>query len=96
MENYLETDTTADMFPEYPPASGAFTVGLKLEAVDPLNLATICVATVMKVLRFGYIMIRSGAFFVVNEYFIVILNLEFLLMIIFLCNVDILKVSFYV
>ena len=34
---------------------------MKLEAVDPLNLATICVATVMKVLRHGYIMIRSEA-----------------------------------
>ena len=35
-----------------------FKAGMKLEAVDPLNLATICVATVMKVLRHGYIMIR--------------------------------------
>lgn len=31
---------------------------MKIEAVDPLNLASICVATVTKVLRFGYIMIR--------------------------------------
>ena len=37
---------------------GQFKAGMKLEAVDPLNLATICVATVMKVLRHGYIMIR--------------------------------------
>ena len=35
---------------------------MKLEAVDPLNLATICVATVMKVLRFGYIMIRIDGY----------------------------------
>ena len=34
----------------------------KLEAVDPLNLATICVATVMKVLRYGYIMIRMDGY----------------------------------
>ena len=49
MENFLETDTTPDMFPEYPLPQTNFTVGMKIEAVDPLNLATICVATVMKV-----------------------------------------------
>ena len=49
MENYLEIDCTADMFPEYPQPPATFTVGMKIEAVDPLNLATICVATVMKV-----------------------------------------------
>ena len=73
METWAKTDSTPDMFPEYrclsdcflsktvcsfrqPP--GQFKAGMKLEAVDPLNLATICVATVMKVLRHGYIMIR--------------------------------------
>lgn len=62
METYEETDTTAEMFPEYrlPPAN--FKAGMKLEAVDPLNLATICVATVMKVLRHGYIMIRMDGY----------------------------------
>jgi len=30
--------------------------------VDPLNLATVCVATVMKVLRHGYIMIRMDGY----------------------------------
>ena len=35
---------------------------MKLEAVDPLNLASICVATVMKVLRYGYIMIRIDGY----------------------------------
>ncbi|XP_026463906.1 polycomb protein Sfmbt-like isoform X3 [Ctenocephalides felis] len=35
-----------------------FRVGMKLEAIDPLNLSTICVATVMQVLRYGYIMIK--------------------------------------
>ena len=49
MDNYLSTDCTPDMFPEYRPPPGNFVAGMKLEAVDPLNLATICVATVMKV-----------------------------------------------
>ena len=31
---------------------------MKLEAVDPLNLDNICVATVVQVRRFGYLMIR--------------------------------------
>ena len=39
-----------------------FKAGMKLEAVDPLNLATICVATVMKILRHGYIMIRMDGY----------------------------------
>jgi hypothetical protein len=34
-----------------------FQSGMKLEAIDPLNLSTICVATVMKVLRNNYLMI---------------------------------------
>lgn len=34
-----------------------FQEGMKLEAIDPLNLSTICVATVMKVLRSNYLMI---------------------------------------
>ncbi|KAE8752631.1 hypothetical protein FOCC_FOCC000753 [Frankliniella occidentalis] len=35
-----------------------FVEGMKLEAIDPLNLSSICVATVMKVLNEGYLMIR--------------------------------------
>lgn len=35
-----------------------FEVGMKLEAIDPLNLSSISVATVMGVLKYGYIMIR--------------------------------------
>ena len=35
----------------------AFEEGMKLEAIDPLNLSTICVATVTKVLRSNYLMI---------------------------------------
>ncbi|XP_068605815.1 MBT domain-containing protein 1-like [Brachionichthys hirsutus] len=34
-----------------------FEDGMKLEAIDPLNLSTICVATVRKVLADGYLMI---------------------------------------
>jgi len=62
LESYLTTDSTADMFPEYRQPPGQFKPGMKLEAVDPLNLATICVATVMKVLRYGYIMIRMDGY----------------------------------
>ena len=52
MDNYISTDCTPDMFPEYRQAHmNNLVPGMKLEAVDPLNLATICVATVMKVLR---------------------------------------------
>lgn len=35
-----------------------FKEGMKLEAVDPLSLYNICVATVAEVLRHGYLMIR--------------------------------------
>lgn len=52
MDNLTSTDCTPDMFPEYRQANVSNLLpGMKLEAVDPLNLATICVATVMKVLR---------------------------------------------
>lgn len=66
MDKLRPTDCTPDMFPTYPintsSAGSYFSVGMKMEAVDPLNLATICVATVMKVLRFGYIMIRIDGY----------------------------------
>ena len=39
-----------------------FQEGMKLEAIDPLNLSSICVATVMSVLKFGYIMIRIDSY----------------------------------
>ena len=35
--------------PKSPPEGYKFQVGMKLEAIDPLNLSAICVATVMKV-----------------------------------------------
>lgn len=39
-----------------------FERGMKLEAVDPLNLSAICVATVMAVLKYGYMMIRIDSY----------------------------------
>ncbi|XP_055839360.1 polycomb protein Sfmbt-like isoform X2 [Episyrphus balteatus] len=39
-----------------------FIEGMKLEAVDPLNLSAICAATVMAVLKFGYMMIRIDSY----------------------------------
>lgn len=39
-----------------------FRTGMKLEAVDPLNLSSICVATVVQVLKFGYMMIRIDTY----------------------------------
>jgi len=35
-----------------PPEGYKFQVGMKLEAIDPLNLSAICVATVMKVRKY--------------------------------------------
>lgn len=60
---YLPTDATGELFNELRPTPGSgtglkFKEGMKLEAVDPLNLDSICVATVVKVLRHGYLMIR--------------------------------------
>ncbi|CAL4183649.1 unnamed protein product, partial [Meganyctiphanes norvegica] len=39
-----------------------FTDGMKLEAIDPLNLSSICVATVMKALHNNYLMIRIDSY----------------------------------
>ncbi|XP_060101355.1 lethal(3)malignant brain tumor-like protein 2 isoform X1 [Heteronotia binoei] len=39
------------------PEGGWFEEGMKLEAIDPLNLGNICVATIRKVLLDGYLMI---------------------------------------
>lgn len=60
----LETDCTPDMFPEYSCSlpRGSFIAGMKLEAVDPVNIANICVASVTMVLRLGYIMIRIDGY----------------------------------
>ncbi|KAB0798790.1 hypothetical protein PPYR_06670 [Photinus pyralis] len=42
--------------------TSGFRIGMKLEAIDPLNLSSICVATVMEVLNCGYIMIRIDTY----------------------------------
>lgn len=39
-----------------------FREGMKLEAIDPLNPSSICVASVMSVLKFGYLMIRIDVY----------------------------------
>lgn len=47
-------DATEDLFPMSIPFKTGFQVGMKLEAIDPLNLASICVATVMKVIMTAF------------------------------------------
>jgi hypothetical protein len=37
-------------------------VGMKLEAIDPLNLSAICAATIKKVLVRGYVMVRMDSY----------------------------------
>jgi hypothetical protein len=56
---YDPMDSTPDMFPKLPEftESTQFSEGMKLEAVDPLNLSQICVATIHKVLSNGFLMI---------------------------------------
>ncbi|KAL8597044.1 hypothetical protein ACOMHN_055637 [Nucella lapillus] len=56
---FTTLDVSPDMMPKTKetPNNMLFTVGMKLEAIDPLNLSAICVATVMKVLRHNYLMI---------------------------------------
>ncbi|XP_035773551.1 polycomb protein Sfmbt-like isoform X2 [Anopheles albimanus] len=65
-----EDDATMDLFKTnfsfeeycYDGRQTGFEENMKLEAVDPLNLSSICVATVMSVLKFGYIMIRIDSY----------------------------------
>ncbi|XP_025830854.1 polycomb protein Sfmbt isoform X2 [Agrilus planipennis] len=63
-----EDDATEDLFNPVQIGSrdssltAGFCIGMKLEAIDPLNLSSICVATVMDVLRCGYIMIRIDTY----------------------------------
>uniref|UniRef100_A0AAV2LVA1 THAP-type domain-containing protein n=1 Tax=Knipowitschia caucasica TaxID=637954 RepID=A0AAV2LVA1_KNICA len=54
------SDSNAELFkkPRYVYMYGTFfEKGMKLEAIDPLNLGSICVATVQKVLLDGYLMV---------------------------------------
>ncbi|XP_064481448.1 polycomb protein Sfmbt-like isoform X2 [Ornithodoros turicata] len=57
-----------DMFPavQTPPCELKFREGMKLEAIDPLNLSTICVATVTRVLRNNYLMIGIDGMMAAN------------------------------
>lgn len=59
-KKFSPNDATWDMF-ELPivdlPNGERFEPNMKLEAIDPLNLSSICVATVIKVLRANYLMI---------------------------------------
>ena len=68
---YEENDATVDLFrtgfsyKEYFLDGGktcGFRKGMKLEAIDPLNPSSICVASVMSVLNFGYLMIRIDVY----------------------------------
>ncbi|XP_059046568.1 polycomb protein Sfmbt-like [Achroia grisella] len=55
----IPSDSTPDMFHKYPSNEPPlFAEGMKLEAIDPLNLSAICSATVMQILNEGYMMIR--------------------------------------
>ena len=62
-KNFDENDADWDLFPIARPHAALsnseqkFKEGMKLEAIDPLNLSTICVATVTKVLRNNYLMV---------------------------------------
>lgn len=70
-ENFHEDDASMDLFKvnfsfkEYLPEgrkSNKFRNNMKLEAVDPLNLSSICVSTIVEVLKFGYMMIRVDSY----------------------------------
>lgn len=47
-------DTTPDMFYKYPTnETPLFAEGMKLEVIDPLNLSSLCAATIMQILNEG-------------------------------------------
>ncbi|XP_066563333.1 lethal(3)malignant brain tumor-like protein 2 isoform X2 [Amia ocellicauda] len=49
------------------PEGGFFEEGMKLEAIDPLNLGNICVATIRKVLLDGYVLVSVDSSVVDDE-----------------------------
>uniref|UniRef100_UPI00358E6666 lethal(3)malignant brain tumor-like protein 2 isoform X3 n=1 Tax=Myxine glutinosa TaxID=7769 RepID=UPI00358E6666 len=58
--DYLNAVPAEDFYqPKQQHHEDGWKVGMKLEAVHPLNMSDICVATVSKVLLDGYIMIRT-------------------------------------
>lgn len=59
----ISNDTTPDMFHKFPSNEPPlFSEGMKLEAIDPLNLSSVCAATVMQILNEGYMMIRIDCY----------------------------------
>ncbi|XP_041982874.1 polycomb protein Sfmbt-like [Aricia agestis] len=59
----MPSDSTQEMFYKYPTNEPPlFTEGMKLEAIDPLNLSAVCAATVMQILNEGYMMIRIDCY----------------------------------
>ncbi|CAH0714539.1 unnamed protein product, partial [Brenthis ino] len=60
---FMPNDTTPEMFYKYPTNEPPlFSEGMKLEAIDPLNLSAVCAATVMQILNEGYMMIRIDCY----------------------------------
>lgn len=60
---FIPNDTSQDMFYKYPTNEPPlFSEGMKLEAIDPLNLSAVCAATVMQILNEGYMMIRIDCY----------------------------------
>lgn len=60
-----------------PPNGLKFQVGMKLEAIDPLNLSAICVATVMKVLCLTRDVIYKWLLFVKRPVMVSFFNMFF-------------------
>ncbi|XP_034826739.1 polycomb protein Sfmbt-like [Maniola hyperantus] len=59
----MANDSTPEMFYKYPSNEPPiFSEGMKLEAIDPLNLSAVCAATVMQILNEGYMMIRIDCY----------------------------------
>ncbi|XP_045768427.1 polycomb protein Sfmbt-like isoform X2 [Maniola jurtina] len=59
----MPSDSTPEMFYKYPSNEPPlFSEGMKLEAIDPLNLSAVCAATVMQILNEGYMMIRIDCY----------------------------------
>ncbi|XP_011501028.1 PREDICTED: polycomb protein Sfmbt-like isoform X1 [Ceratosolen solmsi marchali] len=66
MEKLSEDDAKSDLFyvtkNHLAHYGYTFREGMKIEAIDPLNLSAICAATVMQVLKDSYIMIRIDSY----------------------------------
>lgn len=58
----FRTSVAYDEYMEEGVRTSNFRKGMKLEAIDPLNPSSICVASVMSVLKYGYLMIRIDVY----------------------------------